>query len=211
MIETNIAKIVTNMRTASDAYFNYQADKKNVLSQYRGSLMEQKLNEAENKARLSIDAAFANIDNELYKIKTETEKGNAYVIDSSSVHDAINLLTVPGIPRVTVEHVLKGFAGNTTALNLIRAHAHKDYDHIIGAYCFDDEGTIDKMSDVLKKLPYQGMEGVPSILSSVKDNLKQFCNSKDIDLEKLGGDTMNAIHERYILDYMGLSPDALNK
>lgn len=210
IMSDNIQEIVTNLVEVSNKYFEYEEAKKNILSTYRGTVLDNELSKLQDETIKAATVRAHAMTKAAEKIHDAVGEGNAYDVNDDAVSNAAMLLSKPDVSSDAVVAVLEGFKGNQIALKLIKGSAHETYQDIIDRFIFDNIKAVDDIMKVINELEYEKPENYPSIVSMIRSGLIDFASHQGIDVTT-SQEVLEDMRTRNIAGMMGLKPEQYEK
>ena len=210
MFTVEINKIVNALITVSEKYFTFEERKKKALEDYRGKALEQNLDTAEGLLKTETKGYVSSMSAAVDRMTEEVKSGNHYDINDSAVANAAALLSNNGMSMDAAEAIIKGFAGNATVLEIIKAASAEEYRPLFKRWCFDNVGALDEIKAAIGKLVYERGENYPAIVSQIREKLTAFAYHQGIDLGK-SADQLEEMRMRNIANLAGLSWQEVGK
>ena len=210
MFTVEINKIVNALITVSEKYFTFEDRKKKALEDYRGAALEQNLSTAEGLLKTETKGYVSSMSAAVDRMTEEVKSGNHYDINDSAVANAAALLSNNGMSMDAAEAIIKGFAGNVTVLEIIKAASAEEYSPLFKRWCFYNVGALDEIKAAIGKLVYERGENYPAIVSQIREKLTAFAYHQGIDLGK-SADQLEEMRMRNIANLAGLSWQEVGK
>ena len=208
---TEINTIVTALTGVSEKYFDYEKEKKRIVADYRGYALEQSLKDIELKMSEATKLDVTIMDRAVARMIEEAKAGNHYDINDSAVANAAALLSNGGIKIEVAIDVIKAFAGNITALELIKGSAHEMYRTLFNDFIFDNVGSLEYIQFRINSLTYESADNYPSIVSQIRERLVDFATRQGIDVNVSAG-ALEEMRMKNICGLMGVDYEStLNK
>lgn len=205
-----INTIINALIAVSDKFFNYDEAKKKALEDYRGNALEQRLNAVALDLKGATKNYVISMDRATRRMIDEAKAGNAYDINDASVGQAAALLANKGIAVDAAAEVIKSFAGNITALELIKGAAHEDYKPLFDRWIFDNVGSLERIQATINSLPDATPENYPSTVSAIRKKLVEFAAHQGIDLDTPHmAEQLREMRERNIARLAGVEWDVV--
>ena len=207
-IKDGISLIIDYLFNVSEAYRDYQTEKKTILDTYRDQALSDEIAAADARARKEIESAVRGIQSAIDSLIMATHNGNAYDASSAAVANAAQLLSAEGVSREAVKAVVSQFVGNQVALNLIYASANPDYRDMIAPWMFDSIGTLEKSKTVAGSLLYESIENAPRIISQIREAVQSYGVHQGVDMSTLS-ERIESLRMQNVINLMGLDPTVL--
>lgn len=206
---TEIDIIIACLIDVSQAYLNYEREKKAILQDYRGNALEERLKTLNADLKFRVTPKVAGIQRSLENLIEKTKKGNDYdLANSGMVSHAAQLLSAPGVSMESAEKVVEKFKGNQVALELLNASADVSYTPIIDKWMFDNVGILEKARSIASQLNYEDASHYPGIVSAIREAIQSYAWHQGIDIGSIG-ETLERLRIINIAAMMGLDPDEL--
>lgn len=209
MMKNAISNVMTYLKDITELQIAYDKEKRQAVNDYRGRKLEETLAAAQSEAKASADRVAAKIQSSLDSLMRETIAANGYDVASSSVADAVRLLSSPDVNFRTAEAVVKEFIGNQTALNLILVNAKSvEVKAAVEPWVFDNTGLIAELKKQASSLTWEPVENYPTVISGIRTGLQKYAHLMGVDISDLE-DTISDFKLKNITYLMGLDPDEL--
>lgn len=203
---TEINTIINSLIAVSEKFFNYDDAKKKALENYRGKALEQRLNAIALDLKGATNNYVVSMDRATRRMIDEVKAGNHYDINDPAVANAAALLANNGISVDAAAEVIKSFAGNITALELIKAAAAEEYQPLFTRWIFSNVASLEKIQATINSLPAATPENYPAIVSQIREKLVEFATHQGIDLDTPHmAEQLEAMRMRNIARLAGLS------
>lgn len=202
-----INTIINALVAVSEKFFNYESEKKKALEDYRSNALEQRLNAIALDLKAATKNYVISMDRAAARMIDEAKAGNHYDINDPAVANAAALLSNRGISWNAAAEVIKSFAGNIVALELIKAAAHEDYAGLFDKWLFDNVGSLEQIQATINSLPSAAPGSYPSIVSQIREKLVEFATHQGIDISS-SAEALENMKMRNICGLMGIDYDS---
>lgn len=177
-----INQIIGSLIEISEKFFSYDERRKQTIADMRGKALEEEIAALEAGLKGSTKNYVIGMRAAVYHMIEAVKAGNHYDVNDSTISNAAALLKNPGMAFDAAEAIIKGFAGNVTALQILEAAAAEEYKPLFNRWVFDNVAALESMNKTIEKLTYEEGQNFPAIVSEIREQLVAFADHQGIDL-----------------------------
>lgn len=208
--KTEINTITSALIAISDKYFKYDADRKKAILDMRGSALENTIAALDLDLKGTTKNYVVSMTAAVNRMIDEARAGNKYDVEDPAVANAAMLLSNRGMAFDAAEAIIKGFAGNVTALQILKAAAADEYQDLFNTWAFDNIAALESIKSAINNLTYQSAGSFPSIISEVREKLADFARRQNIDIST-ASDKLEEMRIKNICTLMGVDYDKVTE